>query len=227
MRSLVLVHSVDEMLDRLVRAALWASRSLVSFHRPRRDALTVAWTVVIKRLTHRYAFTVLTCVTRFGAVLPLASSAAGTLLASAAIFGSAFAVVATAMAAFVRRNLPAHNGAALASSRMRRTSFQRVQAAIALLAFAAGLGSMQRSASPLQTQLEPSGLLEDPALHTRLDPLTSQLPKIRPIGTFDRYLTPRFNARCSSPSERTGSAVLAAAPQLSTTVRHCIPLDLQ
>lgn len=63
------------------------------------------WTVVLKRLVHGHAFAVLTSVTAIGAVLPLLSDALPMLLASAALFGSAFFAVVAATTAFVRRNL--------------------------------------------------------------------------------------------------------------------------
>ncbi len=64
------------------------------------------WTFILKRLVHGYAFAILTGITAIGAVLPLLSDAVPVLLASAAVFGSAFFAVVAATTAFVRRNLP-------------------------------------------------------------------------------------------------------------------------
>lgn len=63
------------------------------------------WTFVMKRFLHGYAFAALTCVTAVGAVLPLLSDHMAMLLASAALFGSAFFAVVASTTAFVRRNL--------------------------------------------------------------------------------------------------------------------------
>jgi MFS family permease len=59
----------------------------------------------MKRFLHGYAFAALTCVTAVGAVLPLLSDHMAMLLASAALFGSAFFAVVASTTAFVRRNL--------------------------------------------------------------------------------------------------------------------------
>lgn len=64
------------------------------------------WAGVLRRGAHGRAFALLTGVTTIGAALPLVSSAPSTLLASAALFGSAFFAVVAATTAFVRRNLP-------------------------------------------------------------------------------------------------------------------------
>jgi len=63
------------------------------------------WTFVMKRFVHGYAFAALTCVTAVGAVLPLLSDHMAMLVASAALFGSAFFAVVASTTAFVRRNL--------------------------------------------------------------------------------------------------------------------------
>lgn len=64
------------------------------------------WAGALKQFVHGHAFAVLTGVTTAGAVLPLLSDSVPALLASAALFGSAFFAVVAATTAFVRRNLP-------------------------------------------------------------------------------------------------------------------------
>lgn len=64
------------------------------------------WTVILKRLLHGHAFAILTSITAIGAVLPLISNTLPMLLASAALFGSAFFAVVAATTVFVRRNFP-------------------------------------------------------------------------------------------------------------------------
>ena len=62
------------------------------------------WSRVIASLTGGRAISLLTAVTLVSAILPLASPTTTVLLASAAIFGSAFFAVVTATTAFVRTN---------------------------------------------------------------------------------------------------------------------------
>jgi predicted MFS family arabinose efflux permease len=64
------------------------------------------WVMIHKRFLHGHAFSVLTGITAIGAMLPLISNTVPMLLASAALFGSAFLAVVAATTAFVRRNHP-------------------------------------------------------------------------------------------------------------------------
>lgn len=64
------------------------------------------WAVILKRLRHGHAFAFLTGITATGAILPLIFGTVPMLLASGALFGSAFFAVVAATTAFVRRNLP-------------------------------------------------------------------------------------------------------------------------
>lgn len=82
------------------QALFWAAIGVATMASP------WLWTVILKRLVHGYAFAVLTGITAIGAMLPLLSDTVPMLLASAALFGSAFFAVVAATTAFVRRNLP-------------------------------------------------------------------------------------------------------------------------
>jgi predicted MFS family arabinose efflux permease len=82
------------------QALFWAVIGLATMASP------WLWTVILKRLLHGHAFAVLTGITAIGAMLPLLSDTVPALLASAALFGSAFFAVVAATTAFVRRNLP-------------------------------------------------------------------------------------------------------------------------
>lgn len=82
------------------QAVFWAVVGLATMASP------WLWTVILKRFLHGHAFAVLTGITAIGAVLPLISNTVPMLLASAALFGSAFFAVVAATTAFVRRNLP-------------------------------------------------------------------------------------------------------------------------
>lgn len=82
------------------QAVFWAVIGLATMVSP------WLWTVILKRLLHGHAFAILTSITAIGAVLPLISNTVPMLLASAALFGSAFFAVVAATTAFVRRNLP-------------------------------------------------------------------------------------------------------------------------
>jgi len=64
------------------------------------------WIGILERLLHGHAFAALTGITAIGAMLPLISNTVPMLLASAALFGSAFFAVVAATTVFVRRNLP-------------------------------------------------------------------------------------------------------------------------
>lgn len=82
------------------QALFWAVIGLATMASP------WLWSVILKRLVHGHAFAALTGVTAIGAMLPLLSGTVPVLLASAALFGSAFFAVVAATTAFVRRNLP-------------------------------------------------------------------------------------------------------------------------
>jgi predicted MFS family arabinose efflux permease len=82
------------------QAVFWAVIGLATMASP------WLWTVILKRLLHGHAFAILTSITGIGAVLPLISNTVPMLLASAALFGSAFFAVVAATTAFVKRNLP-------------------------------------------------------------------------------------------------------------------------
>ncbi len=82
------------------QALFWAVIGLATMASP------WLWTVILKRLLHGHAFAVLTGITAIGAMLPLISNTVPMLLASAALFGSAFFAVVAATTAFVRRNFP-------------------------------------------------------------------------------------------------------------------------
>ena len=82
------------------QALFWAMIGLATMASP------WLWTVILKRFLHGHAFATLTGITAIGAMLPLISNTVPMLLASAAIFGSAFFAVVAATTAFVRRNLP-------------------------------------------------------------------------------------------------------------------------
>lgn len=82
------------------QALFWAVIGLATMASP------WLWTAILKRLLHGHAFAVLTGITAIGAVVPLLSDTVPALLASAALFGSAFFSVVAATTAFVRRNLP-------------------------------------------------------------------------------------------------------------------------
>lgn len=81
------------------QALFWATIGLATMASP------WLWTVILKRFLHGHAFAILTGITAIGAVLPLVSNTVPMLLASAALFGSAFFAVVAATTAFVRRNL--------------------------------------------------------------------------------------------------------------------------
>lgn len=82
------------------QALFWAIIGLATMASP------WLWTVILKRLMHGYACAVLTGIAAIGVMLPLMSNTVPMLLASAALFGSAFFAVVAATTAFVRRNLP-------------------------------------------------------------------------------------------------------------------------
>lgn len=64
------------------------------------------WAFVLQRFLHGHAFAALTGLTAAGAALPLVFDTVPMLLASAALFGSAFLAVVASTTTFVRRNLP-------------------------------------------------------------------------------------------------------------------------
>ncbi len=82
------------------QALFWAVIGLATMASP------WLWTAILKRLLHGHACAVLTGIAAFGVMLPLMSNTMPMLLASAALFGSAFFAVVAATTAFVRRNLP-------------------------------------------------------------------------------------------------------------------------
>lgn len=82
------------------QALFWAVIGLAAMASP------WLWAVILKRFLHGHAFAVLTGITAIGAMLPLISNTVHMLLASAALFGSAFFAVVAATTAFVRRNFP-------------------------------------------------------------------------------------------------------------------------
>lgn len=82
------------------QALFWAVIGLATMASP------WLWTAILQRFLHGHAFAVLTGITAIGAMLPLVTDTMPMLLASAALFGSAFFAVVTATTAFVRRNLP-------------------------------------------------------------------------------------------------------------------------
>ena len=81
------------------QALFWAAIGLAAMVSP------WLWAGILQRLLHGHAFTALTAITMVGAALPLISNTIPVLLASAALFGSAFFAVVAATTAFVRRNL--------------------------------------------------------------------------------------------------------------------------
>lgn len=82
------------------QALFWAVIGLATMASP------WLWAVILKRFLHGHAFAVLTGITAIGAMLPLISNTVPMLLASAALFGSAFFAVVAATTVFVRRNFP-------------------------------------------------------------------------------------------------------------------------
>lgn len=82
------------------QALFWAVTGLAAMASP------WLWTPILKRLLHGHAFAALTVITAIGTILPLLSGGTAMLLASAALFGSAFFAVVAATTAFLRRNLP-------------------------------------------------------------------------------------------------------------------------
>ncbi len=83
-----------------LQALFWAGIGLATIASP------WLWTVILKRFLHGHAFATLTGITAIGAMLPLISNTVPVLLASAALFGSAFFAVVATTTAFVGRNLP-------------------------------------------------------------------------------------------------------------------------
>lgn len=80
------------------QALFWATIGLAAIASP------WLWAAILRRFRHGRAFAALAGVTAVGAMLPLVSNAAPMLLASAAVFGSAFFAVVAATTVFVRRN---------------------------------------------------------------------------------------------------------------------------
>lgn len=82
------------------QALFWAVIGVAAMSSP----WVYAWAQ--RRLVHGHAFAVLMGITAIGAALPLLSDAVAVLLASAALFGSAFFAVVASTTIFVRRNVP-------------------------------------------------------------------------------------------------------------------------
>ncbi|WP_244495118.1 YbfB/YjiJ family MFS transporter [Bosea sp. Root483D1] len=82
------------------QALFWAAVGVAAMASP------WLWAGILKRQLHGRSFAVLTAITMIGAALPLLPGGVPVLLASAALFGSAFFAVVAATTAFVRRNLP-------------------------------------------------------------------------------------------------------------------------
>ncbi|MDO5703715.1 MAG: YbfB/YjiJ family MFS transporter [Paracoccus sp. (in: a-proteobacteria)] len=82
-----------------MQAAFWSVIGLAAM------ATQWIWGAVLDRLRHGHGFGLLMIVTALGALLPLAWTAPVAILASAAIFRSAFCAVVATTTVFVRRNM--------------------------------------------------------------------------------------------------------------------------